>query len=224
MKIQLTALAFSLLATAAIAQGRFWDSDFTPRDPAVSRPGHREWTWDGTDGLGLSVPAEVRVVPGGPARIVIEGPDALLAHIGVGQGKIRGDRDFHSNGEKLQVTVSGVTLHNVSIAGSGKVDLGRLDQDRLSLAIAGSGGASAEGGRLGRLALNIAGSGHADLGGMKAQRTDVHIAGSGSVSLAASETVNASLIGSGTVRLAARPATINRSIVGSGDVIVEAEK
>src|SRR5689334_6014043 len=80
------ALAAVLLSSAAMANG--WD-DFIPREPSLKQPGHWEWTWDGSDGLGISVPATVHYLRGGAARITISGPDDMLAQLRVGQGQIR---------------------------------------------------------------------------------------------------------------------------------------
>src|SRR5689334_21473626 len=67
--------AFCLLSLALTvpALARSWD-DFTPREPSLKQSGHWEWEWDGKDGLGVGVRATVHYVPGGPARIVVNGP------------------------------------------------------------------------------------------------------------------------------------------------------
>ena len=70
---------------------------------------------------------------GGSARIVITGPEELLRHVRVGDGRIEADHDgpwrsFDGEG-KLDITVSGVPLDHVSLGGSGKLLLGHLEQD-----------------------------------------------------------------------------------------------
>ena len=204
---------FSLCLTPASA--RSWD-DFTPREPSLKQSGHWEWAWDGTDGLGVSVGATVHYVPGGPARITVTGPDALLERLRVGQGQIRWCEDCRIGGGRLDITVSGVTLHNVAISGSGgEILLGRLNQDRLNLAIAGTGQVSAEG-RIDRLELSISGSGNVQMGDARVQRADIHIAGSGDVTVTPREEANIRVAGSGNVRMTAMPAHLNQSITGSG--------
>lgn len=208
-----TALALGLLIVAAHA--RDWDG-FVPREPALKQPGHQEWAWDGSDGLGVSVSGVVHYQRGGPARISISGPDAILAKLRVGQGQIRYCEDCRVPRVPLDITVSGVPLRKVALAGSGgDIQLGRLDQDELRLSIAGTGQISAEG-RIDEVKLSIAGSGNAHLEKVAARRADIHIAGSGDVDLTPRDEASIHVAGSGNVRMTAAPARLNQSIVGSG--------
>ena len=208
-----TALLLGLLSVGADA--RDWDS-FTPREPALRQPGHQEWVWDGSDGLGVSVSGIVHYQRGGPARISITGPDAILEKLRVGQGQIRYCEDCRVSRTPLDITVSGVPLRTVSLAGSGgDIRMGRLDQNELRLSIAGTGQISAEG-RIDEVKLSIAGSGNANLEKVAARRADIHIAGSGDVSLTPRDEANIHVAGSGNVRMTAAPARLNQSITGSG--------
>src|SRR5476651_53130 len=99
MKAVFAMTGMALLALAASsALARDWNDDFVPRDPAVKQPGHYEWSWDGKDGLSLEAPVTLHYTPGGSPRIVATGPDEMLAHLQVGQGHIRVDRDWHYSG------------------------------------------------------------------------------------------------------------------------------
>src|SRR5690242_938286 len=218
MRIYLTAtLVFALLSGVALAND--WDG-FTPREPSLKQPGHWEWAWDGSDGLGISVPATVHYVRSGPARISITGPEEMLEQLRVGQGQIRFCRDCWGRGEHLDITVSGVALRKVSLAGGGEdIQLGRLDQDDLRLAIAGSGRASADG-RIDRLELSISGSGTVRMDDARVQRADIHIAGSGHVAVTPSEEANVHVAGSGNIDMKARPPRLNQHITGSGGMRV----
>jgi hypothetical protein len=221
-----TAVAISLLAVVS-ANGQscrqdacLWSDGFQPQEPSVSRPGYREWVWDGKDGLGVAVPATVHYRRSGPARIVITGPEETLMHLRVGQGQIRHDNshDLFRQG-RLEITVSGVALRAVMLAGSPTIDMGSLDQDRLDIAINGSGAASGEG-RVRDIKLAIHGSGKVDFGGVAARRADISIAGSGTVSVGPHEAANVAITGSGIVRLTAQPAELHRAVIGSGDIRV----
>jgi autotransporter translocation and assembly factor TamB len=212
----------SLLSlTLVSAQARNWD-DFTPREPSLKQSGHWEWTWDGTDALGVGAPAMVHYVPAGPARIIITGPDDMLEHLRVGQGQIKMQcDDCHFHGEKLDITVSGMALHNVALSGSGEIALGRLDQDRLNLVVSGSGSVSTEG-RVDRMDLVVSGSGNAKLGEMTAQQAAIHVSGSGWVSAEGRiDRIELAISGSGKARLggvAVRQADIHISGSGSADL------
>lgn len=211
-----TALALGLVAVAAPAIARGWN-DFTPREPSSKQPGRWEWAWDGSDGLGVGIAGTVRYVPTGPARIVITGPEESLQQLEVGQGQIRWC-DTCRGSRKLEVTVSGVRLRDVSVNGSGgDVQLGRMDQDRLNLSISGTGHASAEG-RIDRVDLSISGSGDADLGRAAVQRANIHVSGSGNAAITPREEANVHVSGSGNIRMAAKPQRLRQAISGSGGV------
>jgi len=211
-------LCLMSLLCAPQAQARGFE-DFTPRDPSLKQSGHWEWAWDGSDALSVGAPATVHYVPGGPARITVNGPDDILEHLRVGQGQIRMECDYdcHFNGRKLDITVSGVALNAVGLAGSGEILLGRLNQDRLKLDVSGSGRASAEG-RIDRMDLSISGSGSARLGEVAMQQAAIRISGSGQVSARGRmDQVDLTISGSGAAQLgdvAARQADIH--IAGSG--------
>jgi len=215
-----TGFALCVVALAAAsATARDWD-DFTPRDPSLKQPGHWEWSWDGNDSLGIGlVGATVHYVPNGPARIVITGPDEALERIRVGQGQIRWCEDCHAI-KGLEVTVSGVTLHNVALNGADvTIQLGRLDQDRLNLALAGTGEIDASG-RVDRLSASIAGSGNIRMDDAKVERASINIAGSGDVAVTPRQEASVHVAGSGRVRMTAMPAQLSQSITGSGGVRV----
>ena len=211
--------ALCFFALVSSAQARGWDN-FTPREPSLKQSGHWEWDWDGGDGLGVSlVGAKVRYVPTLPARIVIVGPDEALERVRVGQGQVRWCDDCHAI-KGLEVIVSGVTLHNVALSGADiDIQLGRLNQDRLHLAIAGTGEIGAAG-RVDRLDASIAGAGNIQMGDAAVQRANIHIAGSGDVAVSPREEANVSVAGSGRVRMTAMPARLNQSVTGSGGVRV----
>jgi hypothetical protein len=157
--------------------------------------------------------------PKGPARIVITGPNEALERVRVGQGQIRWCQDCQAI-RGLEVTVGGVTLHNVALHGADvNIQLGRLDQDRLNLALAGTGEISASG-RVDRLSASIAGAGNIRMDDAKVQRASINIAGSGDVNVTPREEASVHVAGSGRVRMTAMPSRLNQSITGSGGVRV----
>ncbi|HEX4634722.1 MAG TPA: DUF2807 domain-containing protein [Rhizomicrobium sp.] len=207
----------SLVVVPAMARDRY---EFTPREPSLKQPGHWEWAWDGEDGLGIGlVGATVHYVPKGPARIVITGPDEALERVRVGQGQVRWCEECHAV-KGLDVTVSGVVLHHVALGGADiNIQLGRLDQDRLHLALAGTGEIDA-GGRVERVDISIAGSGNIRMDDAKVERANINIAGSGDVTVTPREEANVHVAGSGHIHMTAMPARLNQSITGSGGVRV----
>lgn len=216
MKTMIAMTVLALAATTAFAHG--WDDDFIPRDPVVKQSGHYEWQWDGKDSLALQAPATMHYMPAGSPRIVVTGPDDLLAHVQVGQGRIRVDRDYHYSGhDRLQVTVTGVTVHNIALSGSGQADLEKLDLDHLNLAISGSGSLRGDG-RADTVNLSVSGSGNADLANLAARTANIHISGSGRVNLTPRDSAALAVSGSGIVRMTARPPHLSQAVTGSGGV------
>jgi len=212
-----TVLALILLS--GCAQTRDGDG-FSAGAPSSKQQGRWEWAWDGSDALDVAVPATVHYQRGGPARISISGPEDVLAQLRVSRGQIRFCEGCRGRREPLNITVGGVALHRVALAGgSENLQLGKLDQDNLRLAISGSGHASADG-RISRLELSISGSGTVQMADARVQRADIHIAGSGNVSVTPSEEANVHVAGSGNIRMKARPPRLSQFITGSGGVRV----
>jgi hypothetical protein len=103
------------------------------------------------------------------------------------------------------------------VAGSGGLNVDALDVEQLKLAIAGSGSAKAGNGKAQTAKYDIAGSGDVDARNIQTNDVDVSIAGSGSVRAHASGTAKVSIMGSGDVDVAGG-AKCNVSKAGSGDV------
>jgi hypothetical protein len=101
-----------------------------------------------------------------------------------------------------------------SIAGSGGLNIAALQAKSANFSIAGSGGVTANGSAE-TADISIAGSGDVRLGGLEVKRAKVSIAGSGNVEAKAMETADISIMGSGNVDLAGT-AKCNVSKMGSG--------
>lgn len=217
MKKTLVMLALLSLPLIGAASARdYWNDGFIARDPVVNQPGHREWAWDGNDGLAIEAPVTANYSPAGSPRIVIDGPEELLSHIRVGQGRIRIEDHFqYSGGGRLVATISGVTVHKIALAGSGRANLDGLNLDSLDLAVHGSGQVKATG-RAERVNLDVAGSGDVDMATVAVRRANIHIAGSGNVDVSPRDEVSLMVAGSGNVRMASRPAKVNQMVTGSG--------
>ena len=106
----------------------------------------------------------------------------------------------------------------VTVRGSHDADLGHIEQPDLKVTVLDSGSVTADG-KVDRLSVQVMGSGHADLGRLAARRVEVTIAGSGDVTVAPSEELKVTIMGSGSVHLLTKPARIERSIMGSGNII-----
>jgi hypothetical protein len=205
------------LGLSGSALARSWDN-FTPREPSLKQSGRWEWKWDGGDSLRVSlVGAKVRYVPALPARIVITGSNEALKLVRVGQGLITWCDDCRAI-EGLDVVVNGMTLHDVTLSGADiDIQLGRLNQDRLNLALSGTGEIRA-GGRVDRLDAYIAGAGDIHMGEASVRRAKIYIAGSGDITVNPREEADISVSGSGQVRMKAMPPRLTQKVTGPGGV------
>lgn len=219
MKKLILLAATSVLLTALPA----WADDFTPEKPAVKNNDRVEWSWDGGERARIGVPATVRYQPGGAPRVIVTGPADILAHVEFDHGELRLDDAWrhafsgHSN-QRLDVTLSGMTLKDVSVAGSGDIHMGDIHQDRLRLAIAGSGSFDASG-KVDTLDLHIAGSGRGHLEKLDSVSLNAHIAGSGRMDVGKAEHASFDIAGSGDVHFQdAMPNDMSTHIAGSGRI------
>jgi hypothetical protein len=126
----------------------------------------------------------------------------------------------HNNG-KVELAITVPALSAATLAGSGGINIDKVQGDSFEGTVAGSGGLSVGSVNVGSLKLSIAGSGDAKAGGGKAQTAKYDIAGSGGVDAGGVQTADlkVSIAGSGDVK-AHSSGNADVSIMGSGDVEV----
>jgi len=197
--------------------------------------------------LEVAGPYEVEVRTGGNPGVSATGGERLLSQTAV---EVRGDKlvirpqeqhhffqwGFGSHG-KARFTVTVPQLSGAMIAGSGDINVDKVQGDAfegtvagsgdlavasinvqaLKLSIAGSGGLKVEGGKAQSGDYSIGGSGDIDASGIQTQQAKVSIAGSGSVKANAAATADVSIMGSGDVDVSGG-AKCNVSKAGSGSV------
>ncbi|MFZ4603900.1 MAG: GIN domain-containing protein [Caulobacterales bacterium] len=137
-------------------------------------------------------------------------------------GDVKGRLEINSAGSG-DVVAGAAQSANVSLAGSGQIELGTITQG-LEASIAGSGSTRAKS-VTGPLSASIAGSGDVDVDGGAVSDASVSIAGSGDVSIEAPVVnLRASIMGSGDIDVAAVSGALERTVMGSGSVNVGAGK
>jgi len=191
---------------------------------------------------------DVEIRTGAPLSVSARGPEKVLERLKV---EVDGDKltirprneqgwfHFGHRGSRETVhvvvtvpTLTGATLAgsgviNVdkvqggnfegTVAGSGQMNLTSVDVQSLKLNIAGSGSAKAGQGKAQAAQYDIAGSGSLDAGAIQTQQVKVTIAGSGNVNAHASSTAKVDIMGSGDVTIAGG-AKCEVSKAGSGNV------
>lgn len=108
-------------------------------------------------------------------------------------------------------------MPELSVLGSGSFYLPSLHSGSLDVNITGSGSVLSKG-IVDEATIYIAGSGSAMLGGTTYNRACLSVAGSGSIYADAGDSVDASVVGSGSIILRGKPKTMNRTVVGSGQI------
>ncbi|CAN5859868.1 head GIN domain-containing protein [soil metagenome] len=193
----------------------------------------------------LRNPVKVVLRQGSRVAVAVSADDNLLPlietrvidHAGVPTLEIttRPDASFRTRND-LVLTVDAVTLHAISVSGSGELICDALEANELSLHLSGTGDIdlhklSAESlfirvsgsgdvrvaGRATKAGISIAGSGDVDTSKLDADEVRVSIAGSGDAKVVAHQTLAVTIAGSGDVAYAGE-AAVKTSIVGSGSV------
>lgn len=122
---------------------------------------------------------------------------------------------------KLEIRVSSETLNNISVAGSGNVELANgLKTDHLKVSVAGSGDIEGSNITCANLTASIAGSGDLKLDNVSAAGTEASVSGSGTAILTGtSQEADYRVAGSGDLFASGLQAKrVSASVSGSGDI------
>ncbi|HTK20623.1 MAG TPA: head GIN domain-containing protein [Mucilaginibacter sp.] len=191
---------------------------------------------------------DVYITQGSSESVKVEAPDEIISHIitEVDNGVLRiynkNDRNFHwgdvfGNHKKIVVYVAAKDLNAIAVSGSGDVyfkegirteslrlrvsgsgDMyGRVEVKNLESGVSGSGDVKLAG-RAENSAVSVSGSGDFEARGLVTVNTIVRVSGSGDASINASNSVSASVSGSGDVRYSGGAKSVSSSKSGSGDV------
>lgn len=215
-------LATALLLAAGFATDwRFGGKgDFTgPGDtPLRATAGEKVWMPQG-DAIAISLPATIHYSAAGKPAVTVRAPAAMLATIRYGSGKLgRSSQPWFGRLQgKIDVTLSGVTLHTISLAGAADADLGTLHQDRLSLAMVGASDVRGAG-TLDDLNLSLTGASDARLGRLVVKRLNLTAVGASDATVAATESANISAVGASDIHFTQKPPKLNTQLVGNSSV------
>ena len=180
------------------------------------------------DRINLAGSPDVEVAVGGQPSVRAEGDAADLERldIAVVDGELRigmrpgssGFRFGSHPGIIVHVTVP--SLQAAAIAGSGDINIDRIQGQAFAATVGGSGDLDVRQLRVGSASFNLNGSGGIRAAG-GAQRTNASLNGSGDLSLAGFETTDATvaLVGSGDIALRAT-GTAAVQLTGSGGVTI----
>ena len=124
----------------------------------------------------------------------------------------------YSTTEGLVVNVNAPEYNEVSISGSGDINIIDFNNETLSLNINGSGDITANG-AVNTLIAKISGSGDIISTELKSKSVTITINGSGDAKIWASDSISAQINGSGNIEYYGNPINVKSKINGSGDII-----
>ena len=124
----------------------------------------------------------------------------------------------YSSTEGIEVNVNAPEYDEVSISGSGDINIIDFKNDNLSLNISGSGDITANG-EVQTLIAKISGSGDIISAELISKSATITINGSGNAKIWASDSISAQINGSGDIEYSGNPINVKSKINGSGDII-----
>lgn len=117
----------------------------------------------------------------------------------------------------MKVVATVPALDSVSVRGSADVGVSGVSADRFAVEVSGSGNARASG-KTGSVSARVSGSGDLRLFDLEARDATVEVSGSGDADVWATESLVASIAGSGNVTYKGDPPKLSKSVAGSGSV------
>jgi len=163
---------------------------------------------------------DIKWSPGPTPSAVVETDANLVPHVKTevvgGTLKIYTDGNISSSGA-MTVTLTGPPPTRVELSGSGDFTATSLEGDTLDITAAGSSDIKLSG-KLRKLTVDLSGSGDVDAINLKTESTKLTIAGSGDAKVDATDTLDATIMGSGSVTYRGKPAHLTQDIAGSGSI------
>jgi len=175
---------------------------------------------DAFSGVDLAASCNVTIQVGGRPSVVVRADDNLLRHVKTqaraGTLTIWTTGSFTTN-SPMSVQISTPSLQALALSGSGAITAGNIQAQRLAVTLSRSGVVRASG-TVTHLDVSLGGSGEAQLGQLAARDVHAILKGSGRIVTRATDTLQASVPGSGTIIYSGHPAHVTTRITGSGTV------
>jgi Putative auto-transporter adhesin, head GIN domain len=170
----------------------------------------------------LAGSGNVTIRAGGRQSVVVHADDNLLGQVTTqvhATTLVIGTRGSFTTSSPMSVEISVPSLEAVTLSGggSGAITASNIQAPRVSVRLSGSGVVRASG-TVTRLDVSLGGSGDAQLGQLVARDVHAVLDGSGRIVTHVTNTLQASVPGSGTIVYNGNPAHVTRSITGSGAI------
>ena len=162
----------------------------------------------------------VTIHVGGKQSVVVRADSNLLHRVTTqvhGGTLVIGTTGSITTKSPMSVQISMPSLTALTLSGSGNISAANIQAQRLNVTLPGSGVVHASG-TSARLDVSLGGSGDAQLQQLTARYVHAILSGSGRIAVHPTNTLQASVSGSGAIMYSGNPAHVTRSITGSGAI------
>jgi len=154
------------------------------------------------------------------ASFEIEGDDNILPLIKTevrnGVLLVRSDERYSSS-KSIQLRISMPDLTSMSIHGAGEVKIADVNNDHLKIDSTGAASITAAG-KSKSIEISSSGAGDINAGALQAQKVSIHASGAASIDVFASDQLDVSLSGVGSVTYRGNPKVVNKNVSGLGSI------
>jgi hypothetical protein len=163
---------------------------------------------------------EVKIVCQQPQSFEIEGDDNILAIIktDVNNGALRIHSDTPYNASKpIAIRISIPNLENFTSSGAGDIHVSGVKNDQLVLSNTGAANIEAAG-ETKFVDIKSSGAGNIETNALQAERAKITVSGAANVDVYASQQLDVSVSGIGSVTYSGNPPVVNKQVSGIGSV------
>ena len=175
------------------------------------------------DGVELAGSNQVTIRVGGEQSVVVHADDNILDRVTtrVSEGKlvIGNEGGGFTTRNPIRVDVVVPAVNALTLTGSGTIAADGIDGDALTVALSGSGVVSASG-RARRVDIELNGSGDVQLQELAAHDVHAKMSGTGRIAVNATDSLDASVPGTGSIVYTGNPPSVRKSVTGIGSVSV----
>jgi len=173
--------------------------------------------------IDLAGTLEVEVTVGKPVSVELTGDADLLDKVitTVKNGTLVIDTKFPEHDRHghhhLKATVTAPDLTAIAISGTGAMKVTGIANDKLSISLPGTGSVTATG-STGALHVAVDGTGEVAAKELAAKDATVEVGGTGSATLRATQSLDATISGTGSIDVHGRPARVKKAVTGLGSI------
>jgi Putative auto-transporter adhesin, head GIN domain len=169
----------------------------------------------------LTGAANVSITTGTVQKVSVTADDNLLSYITTtvdgGTLKIGSKPGSYSSHVDTHVDVTVPSLDALTLSGSGNITVIGVDATSLALMLKGAGNLSADG-TVDELGATVSGAGNLELRELVAKRAVAEVSGTGRMAVHATESLDASVSGTGEIVYTGEPTHVTTSVSGTGSI------